>query len=133
MARDKNGVSESMRALRDAEGHLVSPPMPTVGAKFDEAKLPYELLPDDAIEEVVKVLQFGAKKYAPHNWEKGISLRRVYAAIRRHGVAVMRGEDNDPETGLSHWAHLMCEAMFALTYTLRQTPNTDDRKGINGI
>jgi hypothetical protein len=103
------------------------------GVKADGGKLPYELLPEDAIEEVVKVLQFGAKKYAPHNWEKGISFRRIYAAIRRHGVAVMRGEDNDPETGLSHWAHLTCEGLFALAFALRKTEGTDDRKGINGL
>lgn len=33
------------------------------GNKFDNEKLPWHLLPPDAIEEIVKVLQFGAKKY----------------------------------------------------------------------
>lgn len=33
------------------------------GRKDDQGKLPYHLLPSDAIEEIVKVLQFGAEKY----------------------------------------------------------------------
>lgn len=97
------------------------------GSKLDAGKLPYELLPEDAVEEVVKVLQFGAKKYAPRNWEKGISFGRLYGAIRRHGVAWFRGEDLDPETGLHHLAHLACEALFALAFVIRKTKNVDDR------
>lgn len=99
----------------------------TGGAKFDGGKLPYELLPDDAIEEVVKVLQFGAQKYAPRNWEKGIVFSRLYGAIRRHGVAWFKGEDLDPETGLHHLAHLATGALFVLAYVIRRTPNVDDR------
>jgi len=119
MAKEKSGPNCDQ---------TISPPLPAVGgAKFDTGKLPYELLPDDALEEVVKVLQFGAKKYAPRNWEKGIVFSRLYGAIRRHGVAWFRGEDNDPETGLSHLAHLATEALFALAFAVRKTRNVDDR------
>jgi hypothetical protein len=36
----------------------------TEGRKDDQGKLPYHLLPPDALEEVVKVLRFGANKYS---------------------------------------------------------------------
>lgn len=97
------------------------------GLKDDSGKLPAELLPYDALLEVVKVLQFGAKKYAPRNWEKGIPVSRVFGACMRHAWALFNGEDNDPETGLSHAAHLACESLFWLTFVIRKTPNTDDR------
>ena len=35
--------------------------------KHDSSKLPWDLLPYDAIEDIVKVLQYGAKKYSAHN------------------------------------------------------------------
>jgi hypothetical protein len=97
------------------------------GVKHDTGKLPYELLPWDAVEEVVKVLQFGAQKYAARNWEKGMSWSRIFGAIQRHGVAMFqRGENKDPETQLLHTAHLACEALFLLAYQLRKV-GTDDR------
>jgi hypothetical protein len=40
--------------------------------------------------------------------------------------AYWKGEDNDPETGLSHLAHAMCCVMFLLSYHLRKV-GTDDR------
>lgn len=95
--------------------------------KFDQGKTPLELLPFDALTEVAKVLAFGAKKYAPRNWEKGMPVSKVFASCMRHAWALFRGEDNDPETGLSHAAHLACESLFWLAYILRKTPDTDDR------
>lgn len=96
------------------------------GKKADDGKLPYDLLPSDAIEEIVKVLDFGAKKYAAHNWCKGMRWGRVFAAMMRHGWAWWRGEDKDPETGLSHLAHLGCCCLFLLAFEKRGV-GTDDR------
>jgi len=89
------------------------------GKKFDDGKLPYDLLPGDAIEEIVKVLQFGATKYGERNWEKGMKWNRPFAALMRHMWAWWRGEGKDPETGLSHLAHAGCCILFLLSYTLR--------------
>jgi len=69
--------------------------------------------------EVAKVLAFGAGKYAPRNWEKGIRYSRVYASALRHGHAFLSGEDYDPETGLLHMAHFACNIMFLATYSSR--------------
>lgn len=96
------------------------------GQKFDQDKPRMDLLDAYAIEELSKVLTFGAKKYAPHNWRKGIVLSRLIAASCRHLFAIMRGEDVDEETGLAHAAHLMCCAMFMI-WTMKNLPAMDDR------
>jgi hypothetical protein len=98
------------------------------GVKFDSAKPPMDLLDPVAITELAKVLQFGANKYAAHNWRKGIATSRLIAALLRHTFAYLGGEDKDPETGLSHIAHAMCCCMFILG--LQHRADCDDRQHI---
>src|SRR5574337_1682235 len=45
-------------------GHLEDPYPIATGVKFDEEKIPLDLLDPLALEGLAKVLQFGAKKYA---------------------------------------------------------------------
>lgn len=85
-----------------------------VGMKFDSEKPRMDLLDHYAVEQLAMVLTFGAKKYAAHNWRNGISKSRLIAAALRHLFAYLGGEDNDPESGLSHVAHAMCCCMFLL-------------------
>ena len=96
------------------------------GLKFDSGKLPYHLLPWDAVDEIVRVLQFGAAKYAERNWEKGMSWSRGFGALIRHASAWWMGEDKDPESGLHHLAHCGCCVLFGLSYALRKV-GRDDR------
>ncbi len=96
------------------------------GTKYDEEKPDFSLIDAEWLEEVAKVMTFGKRKYAAHNWRKGIALSRILAAGLRHLWAVVRGEDNDPETGLSHLAHLSCCAMFAYWH-LKYRKDLDDR------
>jgi hypothetical protein len=98
------------------------------GIKFDQDKVRMELLPPFAQEEIAKVLTYGARKYDPYNWAKGMPWTRVYGAAIRHLNAFARGEDTDPETGLSHVAHAACNLMFLLEYE-RFHPELDDRYG----
>lgn len=86
------------------------------GKKFDGDKPRMELISSVALTELAKVLTFGAKKYAPNNWRNGIAYSRIVGACFRHLNAYNAGEMNDPETGLSHMAHLLCEAMFLLEF-----------------
>lgn len=88
----------------------------TQGLKFDQEKVPLELISAEAIMQLGAVLQFGAKKYAPWNWSRGITYTRVLGAALRHIFAYLSGESKDPETGLSHIAHAMCCCMFVLHY-----------------
>lgn len=98
------------------------------GLRFDTGKVPVELLPPDALEEVARVLEFGAKKYARRNWEKGMLWSRVIGPLLRHAFRWLRGEDNDPETGLNHMAHVACNALFLVAY-IKRGAGTDDRNG----
>lgn len=99
--------------------------------KHDAGKRDWSLLPYDSIEEIVKVLEFGATKYARDNWKQGEGFKysRTFNAIMRHMLAFMRGEDKDPETGLSHWAHVGCNVLFILHFVLNKDKyaTCDDR------
>lgn len=96
------------------------------GTKNDAEKPRLDLLDPAWIEEVGKVMTFGMKKYAAHNWRGGISVSRLLAAALRHLFAIVRGEDTDRESGLSHVGHLSCCAMF-IYWTLKYKPELDDR------
>lgn len=96
-------------------------------AKKDAGKLPMELLSPVAMEELAKVLAFGAKKYSANGWRKSSpSFTRILAAVLRHTFSYLGGETHDPETGLSHMAHVMTEAMF-LVELEKTKPQLDDR------
>jgi len=83
------------------------------GRKFDGDKLEFGLLPPLALEEVVRVLTFGAKKYERGNWQKvPESKRRYFDAMERHIWAWKKGEKLDTESGIHHLAHAMCCLMF---------------------
>ena len=97
------------------------------GKKFDIGKPQYSLLPWDAVEEVVRVLDFGAKKYGPRNWEKGMKWSRLFDSVTRHITNWFMGEDNDPESGLHHLAHAACCCLFMLAWALRKMDKFDDR------
>lgn len=96
------------------------------GKKNDAEKNRLDLISPIAIEELGKVLTFGANKYSSRNWEKGINWTRIIGAILRHTIAYMRGEDKDPETGLSHMSHVLTEAMFLIHFE-RTRKEFDDR------
>lgn len=99
---------------------------PVEGRKNDEGKLPYHLLPPDAIEAILGVLDYGALKYGERNWEQGMGWNRPFSALMRHMWAYWRGEDYDPETGQLHLAHAGCCVLFLLGYQLRGI-GTDNR------
>lgn len=99
------------------------------GTKHDSGKSPWHLLPFDAVGDIVKVLEFGSRKYAERNWEKGIAYSRVFAAAQRHLTSWWQGEDKDPESGLSHLAHASCCTLFLLAFVARKRTDLDDRPG----
>lgn len=96
------------------------------GKKFDQDKPRMDLLDTEALIQIAKVMGMGAKKYGDHNWRGGLAWSRVVGAAMRHLTAFNNGEDTDPESGLSHIAHLGCCAMFLLNY-IKTHPEMDDR------
>lgn len=96
--------------------------------KHDGDKPRMEIIPGPALIEVAKVLTVGATKYNAWNWQKGFIWGRLSGAALRHLFAWLSGEDNDPETGLSHIAHAICCMMFLMDHILLGL-GEDDRRG----
>ena len=99
----------------------------TDAIKYDQNKLRYDLIPACSLEELVRVYTFGAGKYGDRNWEKGMSWGRIFGAIMRHLWAWWRGENTDPETGITHLAHAAW-GCFALIAYVDRGSGTDDRE-----
>ena len=112
------------------DGSFIVPPSPECGTKADGGKLPLDLIAYDAVRGTAKVLAFGAEKYAPRNWEKGINYSRVFAALQRHITAWWEGEDYDQETNLSHLHHAACCIMFLQAYHERDMGKIFDGRPI---
>jgi hypothetical protein len=96
------------------------------GKKYDAEKIRLDLISTLAIEEIAKVLTFGARKYDAHNWRLGMRHSRLIRATIGHVFAHMRGETYDSESGLPHLAHAGCCIMFLLEYLLTGN-GVDDR------
>tara|TARA_B110000503_G_scaffold115240_1_gene173447 strand:- start:1056 stop:1382 length:327 start_codon:yes stop_codon:yes gene_type:complete len=85
------------------------------GRKFDGGKLQYGLIPPAALKETVRVLTAGAVKYDKNNWQKVDDAQsRYFDALHRHLWDWKSGEQYDPETGINHLAHAMCNILFLL-------------------
>lgn len=96
------------------------------GVKADEGKPNWALLPVGPLRELVEVIDVGAKKYAPRDWEKGMPFSRMYSAMQRHAWAWWDGEVFDREDGRSHLIKVAFCA-FAMREWERRGVGTDDR------
>lgn len=86
------------------------------GKKQDGGKVdPTILLKDlhNSVQSVIRVLEFGAQKYGRANYSL-VENERYEAALSRHWLAYLAGEESDPDTGESHLSHLICCALFLL-------------------
>lgn len=81
--------------------------------------------------ECARVFDYGRKKYAEWNWAKGMPWSVPIACAARHIVfGMLNGEENDPESGLPHRGHVMCNLVMLITY-IKTYPEGDDRpKGL---
>ena len=88
--------------------------------KADNGKLQWSLLPFKQLEDVVKVLMNGAKKYSKENWQKCDDIDRYKDALMRHVTLFMEGEETDlvekGGDGLPHLAHAICNCLFLLWF-----------------
>lgn len=95
-------------------------------SRYDSGKTRHELLPPHAINEIAKVYTMGAKKYAPHNWRKGMAWSRVIGSLKRHLNELENCRDYDEESGLLHAAHVAWNAITLIEY-YKIHPEGDDR------
>jgi hypothetical protein len=96
------------------------------GDRFNKGKPQWGLVPFKSLEPMVRVLEYGATKYSPYNWQKGQDYVLLCESLLRHTFAFLNGEDNDPESGLSHAGHMACNTMM-LNWMIQNRPDLDNR------
>ena len=88
------------------------------GMKYDSGKPRPTLLfrgLAHGISLIIKVLDYGAKKYKPDSWQTVPNAEvRYQDALLRHVLAWQGGEVVDDESKLPHLAHIACNALFLL-------------------
>lgn len=100
--------------------------MKEIGDRKNLNKLKWSLVSYKALEPMVEVLMFGAKKYSANNWKKGLKYTETLESMQRHINSFLEGEDIDPESGLPHVGHILCNAQF-LSYMYQFRKDLDDR------
>ena len=96
------------------------------GARYNDGKADFSLIPLCTLEEEARVWQYGKEKYAAWNWAKGMDWSIPFACLMRHMAAWQRGEECDPESGLPHLAHAACNLRMLTLYS-RTYQQGDDR------
>jgi hypothetical protein len=76
-----------------------------VGLKFDGGKPDMTLVTTIGLEPCVRALEYGEKKYSRLNFAKGMEIKRLLAAAKRHIDAICEGQWYDPESGVAHLGH----------------------------
>lgn len=66
----------------------------------------------EVTKEEVKAKGLKTINTGKDNWKLGLEPNKVLESLARHLFALMDGEEIDPESGLPHIGHLMCNAMF---------------------
>lgn len=97
------------------------------GLRFNEGKPKWSLIDFDSLEGIVRVLEYGTKKYEKDNWKKGMPVSEVLESLLRHVFAILRGEDKDKESGFPHIWHVQTNAMF-VDYMIKNKPEFNDIK-----
>lgn len=99
---------------------------PDTGGQKGRKPERYDLIPFEALDELARVYGMGAEKYEAHNYLLGFDWSLSLGALLRHVTAWGKGEDRDPESGLSHLAHAAWHC-FALMMFQAHHRGTDDR------
>lgn len=94
--------------------------------RFNEGKPKWSLVHYRSLIPMIRVLEYGCKKYSPDNWKKGLDLKEILESMQRHLAALMDGEEIDSESGIHHMGHIQCNAMFYNYH--REKQKLDDKQ-----
>ena len=95
--------------------------------RYNQGKVEWSLVDFKSLEPMVKVLEYGCRKYARNNWKKGMPATQIIESMLRHTFKLLEGELVDPESGIEHIGHIQCNALF-LSYVLSEKPEFNDLK-----
>ena len=105
---------------------------PSEEAKADGGKVRPTLVPPSLVWAVAAVREHGTKKYGdPENWRK-VEADRYDAALYRHWLAYLGGEDIDPESGLPHLWHIVTNGAFRIEQEWYKWQHLLGQKGDTG-
>jgi hypothetical protein len=96
--------------------------------KFDSEKPRLSIIPQLALDEIIKGFEHGASKYGKFNYSNGMEYTRYFDALQRHSRAWLMGEDID-ESDIHHIALAACNCMMLLENILTKQ-GKDDRNTI---
>lgn len=98
--------------------------VPRPGGQKHDAGKPggFSLIPVEARTAMAAVLSYGQQKYSnPFGWRFVPNAAERYRdAMDRHMIAVDSGEECDPESGLPHLWHVLCNAAFLVALRERK-------------
>lgn len=120
-ARHKMGKNQEIpiwHAFNDGPGAMDLPPPPQ-GMRFNTNKTRFDLIPASWPRVLAQILTKGATKYAPRNWEKGLSWSETLGSLHRHLDKWVSGETHDEETKCHHMGHVAWNALALMTMQLR--------------
>jgi hypothetical protein len=98
----------------------------TGGLRYNTGKAKWSLIDFESLEGMVRVMEYGANKYAAHNWKKGMSHTEISECLMRHLFSYLACDDFDVESKQHHIDHVLANAMF-LKYNIKHHPHLDDR------
>lgn len=87
---------------------------PIKALRFNEGKPEWTMIDFNSLLPLIKVLENGKEKYGRDNWKKKTEKDTLLNSMIRHWVALSNREERDVESGESHAAHIMANAMFYL-------------------
>lgn len=102
----------------------IAPPQRAL--RYNRMKPLMSLITPIGLIELAKVYTYGAKKYEPHNWQRGMPWSECADSLMRHLMCWLDGEDRDEESGLLHMAHVAWNALTLVHYAVVGR-GTDDR------
>ena len=98
---------------------------PTRALHFSDGKPGVDQIPPEVLLEWGAVFTFGEQKYSRGNWLRGNDWHEFAASALRHIYRWQMGEDNDPESGISHLSHALWNIGALRFYQIRDLGNDD--------
>lgn len=99
---------------------------------YGDKKVPLALVPPSMLIHAALAFQEGAKKYGAYNWRtKNVQSMTYINATLRHILAIIDGEDIDPESGKPHTAGIL--ASIGIYVDAQETGNLVDNRPPKGI
>lgn len=113
---------EHLSPEEETGGH----PASSSGAQREALHVPYfRQVPLEAVAAGAAALEYGAKKYAHRNWEKGLPWQQMIDSLKRHIDDFERRNETD-ESGLHQVCMIMASAMMLSASVVRGI-GEDDR------